>query len=150
MKEVFRKYGDGGPHVEPIACVVRHPDAGGQCEREAVGEVWSLPFCEIHAREAELAPVLRHPTPEPFPLRVFGRHCARFWLLRPGFGVKLAPERTFRRELLAKRSSAPPRAPRPTQPPESAPLFVALCLVMPPITRPMILTRAPRGSGASE
>ncbi len=58
MKEVFRKYGDGGAgaaHVESIACVVRHPDAGGQCEREAVGEVWSLPFCEIHGREAELA-----------------------------------------------------------------------------------------------
>lgn len=59
MTEVFRRYGDGDPqgrdHVETIACVVRHPDAGGQCEREAVGEVWALPFCEVHGHEAELA-----------------------------------------------------------------------------------------------
>lgn len=58
MTEVFTRYGDGGPRpddVEPIACVVHHPDAGGQCGREAIGEVWALPFCEVHGREAELA-----------------------------------------------------------------------------------------------
>ncbi len=53
MTEVFRKYGPG-PGENP-ACVVSHPDAGGPCEREAIGEVWSLPFCEAHGREAELA-----------------------------------------------------------------------------------------------
>jgi hypothetical protein len=58
MTEVFTRYGEGGPrpdHVPPKACTVRHPDAGGQCPREAVGEVWALPFCEVHGREAELA-----------------------------------------------------------------------------------------------
>ena len=60
MTEVFRKYGagfaDGRPEdKEPIACVVSHPDAGGPCRREAIGEVWSLPFCKVHGREAELA-----------------------------------------------------------------------------------------------
>lgn len=58
MTEVFTRYGDGGPrpdHVAPKACTVRHPDAGGQCPREAIGEVWALPFCEVHGREAELA-----------------------------------------------------------------------------------------------
>ncbi len=58
MTEVFRKYGGGQERPEtkaPIACVVSHPDAGGPCQREAIGEVWSLPFCELHGREAELA-----------------------------------------------------------------------------------------------
>jgi hypothetical protein len=58
MKEVFRKYGAGEERPEdkePIACVVRHRDAGGPCRREAIGEVWGLPFCEPHGREAELA-----------------------------------------------------------------------------------------------
>jgi hypothetical protein len=36
-------------------CVVSHPDAGGPCGRPPVGEVWGLPFCEAHGREAELA-----------------------------------------------------------------------------------------------
>ena len=58
MTEVFRKYGGGEPRPDdkaPIACTVRHPEAGGQCEREAIGEVWSLPFCEVHGKEAEMA-----------------------------------------------------------------------------------------------
>jgi len=58
MTEVFSRYGDGEPrpdHVAPISCIVSHPDAGGQCEREAVGEVWALPFCEVHGHEAALA-----------------------------------------------------------------------------------------------
>ncbi len=53
MIEVFRKYGDG-PGESP-ACVVSHPDAGGPCPRPAIGEVWGLPFCELHGKEAELA-----------------------------------------------------------------------------------------------
>ena len=55
---MFRKYGGGESRPEdkaPIACTVRHPEAGGQCEREAIGEMWSLPFCEVHGKEAELA-----------------------------------------------------------------------------------------------
>lgn len=58
MTEVFTRYGDGGPrpaHIPPKACTVRHPDAGGQCPREAIGEVWALPFCEAHGKEAEMA-----------------------------------------------------------------------------------------------
>ena len=58
MPEVFTKYGAGEERPEDeesIACVVRHPDAGGPCRREAMGEVWSLPFRELHGREAELA-----------------------------------------------------------------------------------------------
>ncbi len=58
MTEVFRKYGKGEPRPDdkaPIACTVRHPEAGGQCQREAIGEVWALPFCEVHGKEAELA-----------------------------------------------------------------------------------------------
>jgi hypothetical protein len=56
--EVFRKYPETTPVEErkgSPACVVSHPDAGGPCQREAIGEVWSLPFCEMHGREAELA-----------------------------------------------------------------------------------------------
>jgi hypothetical protein len=55
MTEVFSKYGPETEGDEPIRCVVAHPDAGGQCGQPAVGEVWALPFCEIHGREAELA-----------------------------------------------------------------------------------------------
>ncbi len=58
MTEVFTRYGGGEPRREDkaaMACTVRHPEAGGQCEREAIGEVWSLPFCEVHGKEAELS-----------------------------------------------------------------------------------------------
>src|SRR5215210_2654007 len=58
MEEVFRKYPETTPPEKrkgsPV-CVVSHPDAGGECGRAAIGEVWSLPFCELHGREAELA-----------------------------------------------------------------------------------------------
>lgn len=58
MTEVFRKYPETTPVEErkgsPV-CVVSHPDAGGECGRPAIGEVWSLPFCRLHGREAELA-----------------------------------------------------------------------------------------------
>jgi hypothetical protein len=58
MEEVFRKYPETTPVEErkgsPV-CIVSHPDAGGPCQREAIGEVWSLPFCASHGREAELA-----------------------------------------------------------------------------------------------
>ena len=36
-------------------CVVSHPDAGGLCGRPGIGLVWNLPFCEVHAVEAEAA-----------------------------------------------------------------------------------------------
>ncbi len=58
MTEVFRKYPETTPAEErkgSPACVVSHPDAGGPCWREAIGEVWGLPFCGLHGREAELA-----------------------------------------------------------------------------------------------
>lgn len=38
---------------ENVHCFVRHPDAGGACERPAVMEVYGLPFCEIHGVEAK-------------------------------------------------------------------------------------------------
>jgi len=37
-----------------IPCVVRHEDAGGQCERPAVEKVYDLAFCEVHGPEARL------------------------------------------------------------------------------------------------
>ncbi len=55
MTEVFSKYAPPAEGDEHIRCVVAHPVAGGQCERPAVGEVWALPFCEVHGLEAELA-----------------------------------------------------------------------------------------------
>jgi hypothetical protein len=58
MKELFRRYPEETPPAErkgSPACVVSHPDAGGQCPRPAVGEVWGVPFCEVHGTEAELA-----------------------------------------------------------------------------------------------
>jgi hypothetical protein len=36
-----------------IPCVVRHPDAGGQCERTASIEVYRLAFCEVHGAEVK-------------------------------------------------------------------------------------------------
>jgi hypothetical protein len=47
-----------GPDVfadysSPLPCFVRHTDAGGQCERPAVMEVYGLPFCELHGVEAK-------------------------------------------------------------------------------------------------
>jgi hypothetical protein len=58
MEEVFRKYPETTPAEKrkgsPV-CIVSHPDAGGECGRPAIGEVWSLSFCELHGREAELA-----------------------------------------------------------------------------------------------
>src|SRR4051812_29475743 len=37
----------------PLPCVVRHPDAGGQCQRDAVMAVYRLCFCEIHGAEVK-------------------------------------------------------------------------------------------------
>ena len=51
----FRMYPPETPEEErkgsPI-CVVTYPDP---CGRAAVGEVWSLPFCEAHGNEAHAA-----------------------------------------------------------------------------------------------
>ncbi|MDP9487452.1 MAG: hypothetical protein M3Q49_16990 [Actinomycetota bacterium] len=51
----FVKYGPETPPEErkgsPV-CVVSYPEP---CGREAVGEVWSMPFCEAHGTEAALA-----------------------------------------------------------------------------------------------
>jgi len=63
MTEVFRKYleatpGEAEERKGSPVCIVSHPDAfaeRGPCQREAIGEVWSLPFCGLHGREAELA-----------------------------------------------------------------------------------------------
>ena len=46
---------EGCPESETPSCVVSHPDAGGPCGRPAIGEVWSLPFYELHGAEAEAA-----------------------------------------------------------------------------------------------
>ncbi len=49
----FRKYPPPPPEeTEPPVCVVTYPTA---CDRPACGEVWALPFCEAHGREAEIA-----------------------------------------------------------------------------------------------
>ncbi len=48
------------PTTEPergLPCVVRHPDAGGQCERPAAACMYGLYFCEIHDGELEEGPV---------------------------------------------------------------------------------------------
>lgn len=37
----------------PLPCSVRHADAGGQCERPAVLEVYGLSFCEAHGAECK-------------------------------------------------------------------------------------------------
>ncbi len=42
----------------PLPCVVRHPDAGGQCGREAAMKVHGLPFCEAHGEEARIGALL--------------------------------------------------------------------------------------------
>lgn len=34
-----------------LPCVVRHPDAGGQCARPATMQVYGLEFCGIHGEE---------------------------------------------------------------------------------------------------
>ncbi len=43
------------PALGSWECVVSHEDAGGQCEREGVMEVYGLVFCEVHGREARAA-----------------------------------------------------------------------------------------------
>ena len=42
MRELFTRYGPGpAPDGHEVPrCVVSHPDAGGPCGEEAVGEVW--------------------------------------------------------------------------------------------------------------
>jgi len=57
MTELFTRYGPGpAPEGHEIPrCAVSHPDAGGPCGEGAVGEVWSLPFCEAHWSEARLS-----------------------------------------------------------------------------------------------
>ena len=58
MTEVFRRYPEATPPEDrkgSPACAVAHPDAGGPCSAPAVGEVWSIPFCEAHGLEAECA-----------------------------------------------------------------------------------------------
>ena len=49
----FRKYPPPPPaETEPPMCAVTYPK---RCGRAAVGEVWSLPFCEAHGTEAHIA-----------------------------------------------------------------------------------------------
>lgn len=57
MRELFTRYGPApAPEGHEIPrCVVSHPDAGGPCGEGAVGEVWSLPFCEAHWSQARLS-----------------------------------------------------------------------------------------------
>ncbi len=46
----FRKYGPAlAEEKDPPTCVVTYPE---RCGRSAVGEVWALPFCEVHGTEA--------------------------------------------------------------------------------------------------
>lgn len=42
----------------PLPCVVRHPNAGGQCGWKAVLEVYALPFCEVHGAEVKAAALI--------------------------------------------------------------------------------------------
>ncbi len=52
----FRKYpGEPPEGTEPPACVVTYPEP---CGRAAAGEVWCLPFCEAHGKEAAAAAYL--------------------------------------------------------------------------------------------
>ena len=44
----------GEPKSPDAPCFVRHPDAGGQCERPATMTVYGLHFCEVHGEEARL------------------------------------------------------------------------------------------------
>ena len=46
--DALARYGAG-----PIPCVVRHADAGGQCGRDGVLEVYGLVFCGPHGEEAK-------------------------------------------------------------------------------------------------
>lgn len=39
-------------HAEGMRCFVRHPDAGGHCQRGAAMMVYGLLFCEVHGAEA--------------------------------------------------------------------------------------------------
>ncbi len=52
-EEAFSRYRALVEEHGPPPCVVRHPDAGGQCERPAVMEVYGLNFCELHGAEAK-------------------------------------------------------------------------------------------------
>ena len=51
--EAFERYRYFIAESGPLPCMVRHPDAGGQCERPAVIEVYRLHFCEVHRAEAK-------------------------------------------------------------------------------------------------
>ena len=49
----FTKYGPApAEEKDPPVCVVTYPEV---CGRPAVGEVWSLSFCEAHGNEAHVA-----------------------------------------------------------------------------------------------
>jgi len=52
-EEAFASFRDEIAASGPLPCVVRHPDAGGQCERPAITEVYGLAFCEVHGAEAK-------------------------------------------------------------------------------------------------
>jgi hypothetical protein len=45
VRAAAEQHGDSG---DVITCTVSHEDAGGQCERSAVMEVYGLFFCEVH------------------------------------------------------------------------------------------------------
>ena len=44
----------GEPEFADAPCFVRHPDAGGQCERPATMTVYGLGFCAPHGEDAKL------------------------------------------------------------------------------------------------
>lgn len=46
--------GQSGVTGGPVPCFVRHEDAGGKCQRDAVMVVYGLPFCEVHGAEAKV------------------------------------------------------------------------------------------------
>lgn len=54
----FARYNQDVPEHERVGtpvCSVSHPAAGGPCGKPASVEVWALPFCPEHGREAEAA-----------------------------------------------------------------------------------------------
>jgi hypothetical protein len=51
--EAFARYRRLIEERGQLPCVVRHPDAGGQCQGLAVMKVYGLNFCEIHGAEAK-------------------------------------------------------------------------------------------------
>nr|MDP9458427.1 hypothetical protein [Actinomycetota bacterium] len=57
-RQMVRDLDPNNEHERGLPCVVRHPDAGGRCERAAAVRVYGIAFCREHGGEARVGALM--------------------------------------------------------------------------------------------